>query len=93
MVFAVKWYFIKFATHLIVTILFGQTADAKNDDNGDADLSKYDEVDEDNEDDDIDIELDFKEQYYLKDLNEDDMNDDHSSCSSSTSSTSSPVNS
>ena len=93
MVFAVKGYFIKFVTHLTVTILFGQTTDAKNDVNGDSDLSEYDEDDEDDEDDDIDMELDFKEQF-LKDMNEDDMDDDdHSSCSSSTSSTSSPVNS
>ena len=74
-------------THLTVIILFGQTTDAKNDKNGDTDLS------EDDEDDDIDMELDFKEQF-LKDMNEDDMDDDdYSSCSSSTSSTSSPVNS
>ncbi len=77
-------------THLTVIILFGQTTDAKNDENGDAELSEYDE---DDEDDDIDMELDFKEQF-LKDMNEDDMDDDdYSSCSSSTSSTSSPVNS
>ena len=94
MVFAVKGYFIKFVTHLTVTILFGQTTDAKNDENGDADLSEYDEDDEDDEDDAIDMELDFKEQF-LKDMNEADMDDDddHSSCSSSTSSTSSQVNS
>ena len=65
--------------------------DAKNDENGDADLSEYDEDDEDDEDDAIDMELDFKEQF-LKDMNEADM-DDHSSYSSSTSSTSSAVNS
>ena len=91
MVFALKGYFIKFVTHLTVTILFGQTTDAKNDENGDADLSEYDEDDEDDEDDAIDMELDFKEQF-LKDMNEADM-DDHSSYSSSTSSTSSAVNS